>query len=165
MSSPTDAAPVSAIWRCTARATSSRGASSSTNRSPVSSCSVAPSPRIASVIKKPSRPRTPITAVGWNCTSSRSASAAPAACARSSPAPCDPGGFVVRDHNAAAPPVAITTARATTSVPPSHATPAQRPSGCQSACARGPSSTSIRGSDAASADSRCARPATGRRLR
>ena len=39
-----------------ARATSSRGASSSTKRSPSASSSVAPSPRIASVTRKPSRP-------------------------------------------------------------------------------------------------------------
>ena len=54
----------------------------------------------------PSRPGTPITAVGWNCSSSRSASVAPAAWASSSPTPCEPGGLVVRDHSAAAPPVA-----------------------------------------------------------
>ena len=57
-----------------ARATSSRGASSSTKRSPLASCSVAPSPRIASVIRKPSRPLMPTTAVGWNWVNSRSAS-------------------------------------------------------------------------------------------
>ena len=71
-----------------------------------SSCSVAPSPRIASVIRKPSRPGTPVTAVGWNWTNSRSASAAPAARASSRPEPNEPGGLVVRDHSAAAPPVA-----------------------------------------------------------
>ena len=62
-----------------ARETSSRGASSSTKRSPSGPCSVAPSPRIASVTRKPSRPGTPVTAVGWNCTNSRSAIAAPGA--------------------------------------------------------------------------------------
>ncbi len=50
-----------------ARVTSSRGASSFTKRAPEASCRVAPSPRIASVMRKPSRPGTPITAVGWNC--------------------------------------------------------------------------------------------------
>ena len=38
----------------------------------------APSPRIASVTRNPSRPATPITAVGWNWRNSRSASCAPA---------------------------------------------------------------------------------------
>ncbi len=120
MSSPTELAPVSRRRDWIARETSSRGASSSTKRSPVlASCSVAPSPRIASVTRNPSRPGTPITAVGWNCSSSRSASRAPAACASSSPTPCEPGGLVVRAHSAAAPPVASTTARAdTTRAPP-----------------------------------------------
>ena len=74
-----------------ARATASRGASSSTKRSPWASCSVAPSPRIASVMRKPSRPWMPTTAVGWNWTNSRSASAAPAARASSRPEPNEPG--------------------------------------------------------------------------
>ena len=74
MSSETERAPVSAICRCTARETSSRGASSSTKRSPEASSSRAPSPRIASVTRNPSRPWRPTTAVGWNWTSSRSAS-------------------------------------------------------------------------------------------
>ena len=55
---------------------------------------------------------TPMTAVGWNCISSRSASAAPARWASSRPTPCEPGGLVVRAHSAAAPPVAMITARA-----------------------------------------------------
>ena len=50
-----------------ARATSSRGASSSVNRRPPPSSSSAPSPRSASVSSRPE----PISAVGWNCTSSR----------------------------------------------------------------------------------------------
>ena len=79
---------------------------------PAASCSVAPSPRIASVTRKPSRPLTPTTAVGWNWTNSRSASSAPAARASSRPEPYEPGGFVVRDHSAAAPPEARITARA-----------------------------------------------------
>ena len=98
--------------RATASATSSRGASSSTKRSPPASSSSAPSPRTASVTRKPSAPFAPATAVGWNCIISRSASAAPAACASTIPAPTAPAGFVVRDHSAAAPPVASTTARA-----------------------------------------------------
>ena len=98
--------------RATASATSSRGASSSTKRSPSASSSSAPSPRIASVTRKPSAPSAPATAVGWNCIISRSASAAPAAWASTIPAPTAPAGLVVRDHSAAAPPVASTTARA-----------------------------------------------------
>ena len=56
MSSPTDARPVRASSLKIARATASRGASSSTKRSPSAPCSVAPSPRTASEIRKPSRP-------------------------------------------------------------------------------------------------------------
>ena len=113
MSSSTDGrAGLAQRARKIARATASRGASSSTKRSPSAPCSVAPSPRTASVIRKPSRPRRPATAVGWNWTNSRSASAAPAARASSRPEPKEPGGLVVRDHSAAAPPVARTTARA-----------------------------------------------------
>ncbi len=44
-----------------------------------SSSSVAPSPRTASVMRKPSRGPSRRSAVGWNCMNSRSASAAPAA--------------------------------------------------------------------------------------
>ncbi len=69
------------------------------------------------MIRNPSRPATPITAVGWNCISSRSASAAPAAPASSRPIPCEPGGLVVRDQSAAAPPVARITARLATTGP------------------------------------------------
>ena len=49
-------APVACSSAAIARETSSRGASSSTKRSPSGPCSVAPSPRIASVTRKPSRP-------------------------------------------------------------------------------------------------------------
>ena len=84
MSRSTLGRPLSVIFDQIARATSSRGASSSTKRSPSASRRVAPSPRIASVTRKPSRPLTPVTAVGWNCMSSRSASAAPAPRASSS---------------------------------------------------------------------------------
>jgi hypothetical protein len=87
-----------------ARETSSRGASSSTKRSP--------SRRAAGALaadrlghQEALAPATPITAVGWNCISSRSASCAPAAWASSRPIPIEPGGLVVRDHSAAAPPV------------------------------------------------------------
>ena len=59
MSRYTAGAPVSTSSLWIALATASRGASSSTKRSPAASCSVAPSPRIASVTRKPSRPLTP----------------------------------------------------------------------------------------------------------
>ena len=127
MSRSTLGRPLSSIFDQIARATSSRGASSSTKRSPSASRSVAPSPRIASVTRKPSRPLTPVTAVGWNCMSSRSASAAPAPRASSSPMPSEPGGLVVRSHRAAEPPVARMTARAWMARPSSQTTPTQRP--------------------------------------
>ena len=135
------ARPLSVIFDQIARATSSRGASSSTKRSPSASSSVAPSPRIASVTRKPSRPLTPVTAVGWNCMSSRSASAAPAPRASSRPMPSEPGGFVVRCHSAAEPPVARITARAWMARPSSQTTPTQRPSRTHSVAARAPSMT------------------------
>ena len=79
MSRWTAGSPVSSSSRWIARATASRGCSSSTKRSPPASCSVAPSPRTASLTRNPSRPGMPTTAVGWNCANSRSASSAPAA--------------------------------------------------------------------------------------
>ncbi len=114
-----------------ARATSSRGASSSTKRSPAASWSVAPSPRTASVTRNPSRTPSATRAVGWNWTNSRSARSAPAACARARPTPTDPSGLVVRDHSAAAPPVASTVPRDTICAGPrsdATPTPTQRPS-------------------------------------
>ena len=102
---------------------------------------VAPSPRIASVTRKPSRPLMPVTAVGWNCMSSRSASAAPAPRASSRPMPSEPGGLVVRCHRAAEPPVARMTARAWIARPSSHTTPTQRPSRTHRVAARAPSMT------------------------
>ena len=157
MSRPTDRCPDCSSRASIARETSSRGASSSTNRSPERPCRVAPSPRIASVTRKPSRPRTPMTAVGWNCSSSRSARAAPAAWASSRPTPWEPGGLVVRAHSAAAPPVAITTARAAITRPSSQTRPRQRgwveSLSVHSACARARSNTLIRGSSAARAES------------
>ncbi len=94
-----------------------------------------------------------MTAVGWNCSSSRSARSAPAWWASSRPTPCDPGGLVVRAHIAAAPPVLSTTARAATICPSSQISPAQRSPERHSARARAPSSTVMRGSAATSADS------------
>ena len=96
-----------------ARATSSRGASSSTKRSPsrVEQRRALAADRLGDQEALAARGRRS-TAVGWNCMNSRSASAAPAAWASSSPMPSEPGGLVVRAHSAAAPPVARTTARA-----------------------------------------------------
>ena len=59
--------------------------------------------------------------------------------------------MVVRDHSAAAPPVASTTARAPIARPSSSTRPA--PSSIASVAARRPSSTSIRGCSATTADS------------
>ena len=83
------------------RATTSRGASSSVKRLPWSSRSTAPSPRSAS--ERRSDESTSV--VGWNCTNSRSASAAPARYAAAIPSPTAPAGLVVRSQSAAAPPV------------------------------------------------------------
>ena len=81
-------------------------------RSPVASSSLAPSPRIASVISSPSkRVSGRASAVGWNWQNSRSARSAPAAAPKTGPAPIAPRGLVVRRHSAAAPPVASTVAR------------------------------------------------------
>ena len=92
----------------TARATTSRGASSSVNRWPSASTSTAPSPRSASLSRSPFSAST----VGWNCMNSRSASRAPARKAMAMPSPVAPGGFVVRCQSDAAPPVATSVARA-----------------------------------------------------
>ncbi len=106
------AEPSSRILARIAALTSSRGASSSVKRSPVASSSLAPSPRIASVISWPSkRVSGRESAVGWNWQNSRSARSAPAAAPKTGPAPIAPRGLVVRRHSAAAPPVAITVAR------------------------------------------------------
>ena len=122
------------------RATTSRGASSSVNRSPRSSRRRAPSPRSAS--DRSTDESTSV--VGWNWVNSRSATAAPARYAAAMPSPTAPGGFVVRCQSAAAPPVAISVARAETS-PRSVTTPTQRSSAVASASMRSPSSTRMRG--------------------
>ena len=59
------------------------------------------------------------------------------------PNPSEPGGFVVRLHSAAAPPVARIVARALTAVPFSQTTPATRPSSSHRLATRVSSSTSI----------------------
>ncbi len=86
----------------TARLTTSRGsssarprASSAMKRVPVSSIRVAPSPRTASLTSGIGRRRPTSSAVGWNCTNSRSASAAPARAASISPSPIAPAGLVL----------------------------------------------------------------------
>ena len=96
----TTARPVSAARRAIARATTSRGpssasgCSSSMKRRPPASRRNAPSPRTASLTSDrglgPSA-----SAVGWNCTISRSARAAPARAARAGPSAVAPGGLVV----------------------------------------------------------------------
>ena len=112
-----------------ARATSSRGASSSTKRSPSASSSVAPSPRIASVTRKPSRPGTPVTAVGWNCMNSRSASAAPAAAReQQADARASPAGWSCATTARPRRRWRGSTARAWIARPSSQTTPTQRPS-------------------------------------
>ena len=157
MSSQTAGSPVrsSSVWM--ASATSSRGASSSTKRSPCESYRRAPSPRTASVTRKPSRGPSSRSAVGWNCMNSRSASSAPASLARLRPAPIAPRGLVVRCQSAAIPPVARITARAdSANGPPSRGrrvSPTQRPSAVASALAATGSSTRMRSFVAASADS------------
>ena len=111
-SRPTEALPSSRSLARIAALTSSRGASSSVKRSPSASSSLAPSPRIASVIRAPSkRVSGRASAVGWNWQNSRSARSAPAAAPKTGPAPIAPRGLVVRRHSAAAPPVASTVAR------------------------------------------------------
>src|SRR5204863_429920 len=75
---------------------------------------------------------------------SRSATAAPATCARTGPAPIAPHGFVVRRQRAAPPPVASTVARAPTA-PASVTTPAQRLPSLHRATAEASSSTSTPG--------------------
>ena len=89
---------------------------------------------------------------------SRSASSAPAALARLSPAPTAPRGFVVRSQSAAMPPVARITARAETVQrrrrrASGAASPTQRPSCVAIAVAASGSSTSTRSCVAASAES------------
>ena len=151
---PDRARAVSVITVSMARATSSRGASSSTKRSPSGPCSVAPSPRIASVIRKPSRRGTPMTAVGWNWTNSRSARSRRRACASTRPTPSEPGGLVVRDQSAAAPPVASTVAaRQRRRGRPRGRRRRQRSSGASQRGGARLLETSIRGCSATSAES------------
>ena len=144
----TPPAPSASIRSRIAAVTASRGASSSVKRRPEASSRVAPSPRTASVISRPSK-RVPgrASAVGWNWQNSRSARSAPAAAASTGPAPIAPRGLVVRRHSAAAPPVASTVAAAAIG-PSSVSSPWQRSPSLHSAIAEVLSRTSIRGSAA-----------------
>src|SRR5438445_133681 len=101
--------------RAMARATWSRGASSSVKRSPSAFRRYAPSPRTASDTRKRGAPGT-ARAVGWNCTNSMSTSDAPARLAMAMPSPVATGGFVVSWNTWPAPPVASRVARASTAV-------------------------------------------------
>ena len=133
MSRPTGGAPVSASSREIARATASRGCSSSTKRSPSASCSVAPSPRIASVTRKPSRPGDADDRGGVELDELEVGELGAGARASSRPEPIEPGGFVVRDHSAAAPPVARITRAPRPSARRRRATPVHAAVGVSSA--------------------------------
>ena len=96
-----------------ARLTLSRGSSSSTKRSPWLSRSRAPWPRSASESSGRGIAGW-CSAVGWNCTNSRSATATPARSAMAMPSPVDSVGLVVTAKSCPAPPVATSTWRART---------------------------------------------------
>ena len=81
------------------------------NGSPSALTSRAPSPRSASDSRKRGWPST-WSAVGWNCTNSRSATRAPAAQAIAIPSPDATSGLVVSRNTWPAPPVASSVARA-----------------------------------------------------
>ena len=106
--------PCSAIRAAMARLTTSRGASSSTNRSPAASRSRAPCPRRASDSSGRGMAGW-CRAVGWNWTNSTSAVGTPARRAMATPSPVDSCGLVVTAKSWPAPPVANTTWVARTS--------------------------------------------------
>ena len=114
MSRPTDRAPVSARRAWIARETSSRGASSSTKRSPADVVQGGALAADRLGYEEALAPGHADDGGGVELEHLEVGEAAPAACASSRPVPCDPGGLVVRAHSAAAPPVASTTARART---------------------------------------------------
>ena len=132
-----------------ARLTTSRGASSSTKRSPSRSRRRAPWPRSAS--ERSGRGMAGwCNAVGWNCTNSTSAVATPPRSAMATPSPVDSAGLVVTENSWPAPPVASTTCAARTSTGPSPApaggsavTPTQRPPSTRRSSANQPSSTAL----------------------
>ncbi len=86
-------------------------------RSPSSFSSSAPSPRSASDSRNRGAPGTS-SAVGWNCTNSRSVTRAPANHASITPSPVAIDGLVVSRNTWPAPPVASNTAPACTSSTP-----------------------------------------------
>ena len=100
----------SSILRVMARATTSRGCSSSTNRLPSRSLMSAPCPRSASDSNGRGM-RGLSSAVGWNCMNSMSAQATPARSAIARPSPVDWTGLVVAANSWPAPPVASSTWR------------------------------------------------------
>ena len=106
--------PCSAMRAAMARLTTSRGASSSTKRSPSRSRSSAPWPRRASESSGRGMAGW-CSAVGWNCTNSTSAVGTPARSAMATPSPVDSDGLVVTENSWPAPPVASTTWSARTS--------------------------------------------------
>ena len=129
-----------------ARATASRGASSSTKRSPsrVVQRRALAADRLGDQEALAARAGRRRRWGGTGRTRGRRASA-PAARASSRPEPNEPGGLVVRDHSAAAPPVARIVAagdqRAAVLEPDAAARPSRRPA----RAARAPSRTSIAG--------------------
>ena len=95
------------------------GWASNAKRRPFSSIRVAPSPRTASETRNdspmPSRGVSlPSSTVGWNWKNSRSVTSAPARSAAAMPSPVATGGLVVCAYSSPAPPVASTTASAST---------------------------------------------------
>ena len=118
--------PCSAMRAAMARLTTSRGASSSTKRSPSRSRRSAPWPRSASESSGRGMAGW-CSAVGWNCTNSTSAVGTPARSAMATPSPVDSGGLVVTEKSWPAPPVASTTWSARTSTGPSPAARAAGP--------------------------------------
>ena len=125
--------------RARARLTWSRGARSppaslATGLFPAASQRRAPSPRTASLIRKWGAPGS-ISAVGWNCTNSRSRTAAPALQAMATPSPLAWAGLVVWANRWPPPPQARTTALARSQrslCPSSTCRPTQRPASTQS---------------------------------
>ena len=100
--------PWSVIRAAMARLTTSRGASSSTKRSPRPSRSRAPWPRRASD-KRGRGMAGWCRAVGWNWTNSTSATGTPARKAMATPSPVASVGLVVTANSWPTPPVASTT--------------------------------------------------------
>ena len=135
------------------------------NGSPSALTSRAPSPRSASDSRKRGWPST-WSAVGWNCTNSRSATRAPAAQAIAIPSPDATSGLVVSRNTWPAPPVAssVARARAVRRVPSGsrYSTPTARPSSTRIAVARACSTAWMRACAAVRAHKRAAdRPPGG----